>query len=103
MHTVRTGRSQSWGKGHLSHEENTRALQLEVDQLKRKLRHAQRKRAPSSPDDSPDGGENASYKQRLRTHPVSLFSYEEENHHKRKRKSPPHRGLGNYAMSKVLN
>ena len=36
-------------------------------------------------------------------HPVSLLPYEEENHHKRKRKSPPHRGLGNYAMSKVLN
>ena len=36
-------------------------------------------------------------------HPASLFSYEEENHHKRKHKSPPHRGLGNDAMSKVLN
>ena len=58
MHSARTRRSQSQGKGHLSQEENTRALQLEVDQLKRKLRHAQRRQASSSPDASPDGEED---------------------------------------------
>jgi len=40
VHSARIGRSQSRGKGHLSQEENTRALQLEIDQLKRKLPHA---------------------------------------------------------------
>ena len=40
VHTVWTSGSQSKGKSHLSHEEDTRALQLEVDQLKRKLCHA---------------------------------------------------------------
>ena len=31
------------------------------------------------------------------------FSYEEEHHSERQCKSPIHRGLGNDAMSKVLN
>ena len=39
----------------------------------------------------------------VRTLPSETFSYEEEHHHKRKHKSLPHRGLGNDAMSKVLN
>ena len=43
MHTVWISGSQSREKSHLSYKEDTRALQLEVDQLKRKLRHAQRR------------------------------------------------------------
>ena len=39
VHTTQTGRSQFRGKSHLSHEEDTRALQLEIDHLKRKLHH----------------------------------------------------------------
>ena len=39
VHTTNTGRSQSQGRSHLSHDENTRAMQLEIDLLKRKLRH----------------------------------------------------------------
>ena len=58
MYSAQTGRSQSRGKGHLSQEENTRALQLEVDQLKRKLRHAQWRQASSNPDASPDSEED---------------------------------------------
>ena len=40
VHIVWTGKSYSQGKIHLSREEDTKALQLEVDQLKRKLGHA---------------------------------------------------------------
>ena len=42
-HTVQSDRSQPWDKSHLSHGEDTRALRLEVDHLRRKLRHAQQK------------------------------------------------------------
>ena len=36
-------------------------------------------------------------------HLASLFSYEEEHHHKRRYKSLPRKGLGNSTMSKTLN
>ena len=74
MNSVRTGKSQSRGKGHLSQEDNTRALQLEVDQLKRKLHHVQRRRASPSSDASPDGEEDASSRQRSKTPPSESFS-----------------------------
>ena len=103
MHSARIGRSQSHGKDHLSQEENTRALQLEVDQLKRKLRHAQRRQASSSPDASPDDEEDGSYRQRSKTPPSESFSYEEEHHHKRRHKSPLRKGVGNNAIGKTLD
>ena len=33
VHTTHTGGSQSRGGSHLSHEENTRSMQLEIDHL----------------------------------------------------------------------
>ena len=39
VHTIHTSRSQSRSGSYLSHEENTRAMQLEIDHLKRKLHH----------------------------------------------------------------
>ena len=78
-------------------------MQLEIDDLKKKLRHAQRKQTPSSPDTSFNDEEDDSYRRRSRTPPSETFSYNEECHHKRRNKSPPHKGLGNYAMSKALN
>ena len=94
MYSAWTERSQSWGKGHLSQEENTIALQLKVDQLKRKLCHAQRRRASSSPDTSLDSEEDVSYKRRSKTPPSESFSYEEEHHDKCRHKSPPQKGVG---------
>ena len=102
VHTVQFGKSQPRDKSHLSCEENTRALQLEVDHLKRKLRCAQRNRTSSSYDVSSNGREDTSYRRRSRTPPIESFSYEEEYHHKRRYKSPPHKGLGNDTMSKAL-
>ena len=97
MYSARTERSQSRGKGHLSQEENTRAMQLEVNQLKRKLCDAQRRQASSNPNTSPDGEKDASYRQRSKTPPRESFSYEKELHHKRRHKSPPRKGVGNDA------
>ena len=78
-------------------------MQREIDNLKKKLRHAQRKRTPSSSNISSNDEENANYRQRSRTLPSESFSYNEEHHHKRRYKSPPCKGLGNNAMSKALN
>ena len=62
-------------------------MQLEIDNLKKKLCHAQRKRTPP-----------------VQTCPPSeSFSYDEEHHHKHRYKSPPHKSLGNDAMNKALN
>ena len=78
-------------------------MQLEIDQLKRKLRHTRREWTPSNSDVSSKGEKDASYRWRSRTPPSESFSYDEEHHHKRRYKSPPRRGLGNDTISKTLN
>ena len=78
-------------------------MQLEIDNLKKKLRHAQQKRTSFSFDISFNDEDDASYRQRLRTPPSESFSYDEEQHHKRRYKSSPRKGLGNDVMSKALN
>ena len=40
MRTTHTSKSQSRGKSHVSHAKNNRDMQHEIDELKRKLRHA---------------------------------------------------------------
>ena len=42
--TMHTNRSQSHGKSHVSHAENEKDMQREIDELKKKLRHARRRR-----------------------------------------------------------
>ena len=103
MHTTHTSKSHSRIGSHVSQEQHNKAMQLEIDQLKRKLRHAQREQTPSNSDVSSEGEADASYRQRSRTPPSESFSYDEEHHHKRRYKSLPRRGLGNDAMSKALN
>ena len=103
MHTTHTSKSHSRVGSHVSQEQHNRAMQLEIDQLKRKLRHAWQERTPLNSDVSSEGEEDASYRRRSRTPPSKSFSYDKEHHHKHRYKSPPHRGLGNDAMSKVLN
>ena len=39
VHTTHTSKSQSRGKSHVSHEENARNMQKEIDNLKRSLCH----------------------------------------------------------------
>ena len=78
-------------------------MQLEIDHLKRKLRHARWKRTLSNSDISSDDWEDASYRRKSRTPPSESFFYDEERYHKCRYKSLPRKGLGNDAMSKALN
>ena len=103
MHTTHTSRSQSRNGSHLSHEEDTKALQLEIDHLKRKLCHEQQKRTPSNFDSSIDDEENRSYRCRLRTPPNESFTYDEDVHHERRNKNSSSKDLGNDAMNRALN
>ena len=50
VHTTYTGRSQSQSGSHISHEENIKAMQLEIDHLRRRLHCERRRRTPSGPD-----------------------------------------------------
>ena len=103
MHTTHTSRSHSRVGSHVSQKQHNKAMQLEIDQLKRKLCHAQREQTPSNSDVSSESEEDASYRRRSRTPPSESFSYDKEHHHKHRYKSLPRRGLGNDAMSKELN
>ena len=78
-------------------------MQLEIDNLKKKLRRAQQKWIPSSFDMSSNDEEDDNYRRRSRTPPSETFSYDEEHHHKCRYKSPSRKGLRNYALSKALN
>ena len=102
-HTTHTCKSHSRVGSYVSQRQNERTMQREIDNLKKKLCHAQRKRTLSNSDISSNNEENASYRQRLRTPPSESFSYIEEHHHRRRYESPPHKGLGNNTMSKALN
>ena len=78
-------------------------MQKEIDHLKKELRHARRRQTPSQFDSSFNSEKDGSYRRRLRTPSRESFLYENEYHHERRYKSPTRRGLGNDAMSKVLN
>ena len=103
MHTTHTSRSQSRNGCHLSHEKDTKALQLEIDHLKRNLCHKWRKRTPSNFDFSSNDEEDGSYRRRSRTPPSESFSYDKDYHHERINRNSSSRGLGNDAMSRALN
>ena len=87
-------------RSHVSQRQNDKqAMQQEIDNLKRKLCHAQWRRSHSSPDMPSDDD----YRQRSRTPPSETFSHEEEHYWRCKRKNPSPRGLGNDAMSRALD
>ena len=103
VQTAHTSKSQSRGKSHVSHAKNERDMQREIDELKKKLRCARRRR--SSPDSEPSSEEtdDATYRRKSRTLPSETFSGDEEYSHKRKNKSLTHKGLGNNSMNEALN
>ena len=104
MHTTHTRRSCSQGGSHVSQrQDDNKAMQREINDLKKKLRRAQRKRSPSSSDVSSNDEKDASYRRRSRTPLNESFSYDEERHYQRIYKSPPRKGAGNDIMSKALN
>ena len=78
-------------------------MQREIDDLKKRLRRAQRKQTPSSSDVSSNGDGDANYRQRSGTPPSESYSYEEEHSRKRRRRSPSGRGVGTNVMKKALS
>ena len=104
LQTLHTGGSGYRRRGHAIHEQaDEKAMQREIDDLKKRLRRAQRKQTPSSSDVSSNDEEDASYRQRTGTPPSESFSCEEENPHKMRRMSPSRRGVGTNVMKKALS
>ena len=103
VHTTHTSRSHSWGSSHLSHKKNTKAMQLEIDHLKKRLRHERWKQTPFNFDASFDDEEDGSYRCRLRTPLSESFSYDEDYHYECRNRNSSYKGLGNDAMSRALN
>ena len=104
MHTTQTSQSHSQVGSRISQRQNNRqAMQQEIDDLKKRLRQAQQRRSPSSSDISSNEEEDVSYRQRSRTPLSKTFSYEKEQCHERRHKSPSGKGLGNDAMNKALD
>ena len=102
MQMLHTGGSGYRQRSHLIHEQaDEKALQREIDDLKKKLRRAQRKQTPSSSDISSNDDENASYRQRSGTPPSESYSCEEEHSRKMRRRSPSGRGVGINVMKKA--
>ena len=62
VHTAHTDRSQPRGGTHISKAKSNKDLQLEIDQLKRKLRHARRDQATSNSEVSFEEEEDVSYR-----------------------------------------
>ena len=102
VHTTHTNGSHSRGGSHLSQEKNTKAMQQEIDHLKRKLSHEWRRRTPSISDFSFEDEEDGSYRQRSRTPSSESFSYDEDYLHEHRNKSSPSKSLGNNTMSRAL-
>ena len=104
MHDVHTDGSGFRRKSHVAHEQgDEKAMQREIDDLKKQLRWAKQKQYPSSSDVSSNDEEDTIYRQRSRTLPSEYFSCEDEHFHQRKRRSPSHKGVGNDVMKKALS
>ena len=104
MHTTHMSKSHSQGGSHISQRrDDNKAMQKEIDDLKKKLRHAQQKRSPSSFDGSSNDEDDASYRRKSRTPPSESFSCDEKPHHCRKYNSPPRKGIGNDVMNKAFS
>nr|XP_023877934.1 uncharacterized protein LOC111990394 [Quercus suber] len=78
-------------------------MQQEIDDLKRKLCHAQRRQSEPSPDLPSDDENDDDYRQRSTTPPSKTFSHEDELYQRRRRGSPTSKGLGSDAMSRALD
>nr|XP_023918351.1 uncharacterized protein LOC112029899 [Quercus suber] len=89
----------------MSHAENNKKMQLEIDQLKRELHHAKRKRTSSYSNDNSDDEQDITYKRRSRTPVSESFSYEEEHYRKRLELIKVDRGVQRlvYYVSKSLH
>ena len=94
VHTTQTNQSHSQVGSRISQRQNNRqAMQQEIDDLKKRLRHAQQRRSPSNSDISSNEEDDVNYRRRSRTPPSETFSYEEEQRHGWRHKSPSGKGL----------
>ena len=104
VNTTQTSRSHSRVSSHVSQRQNDeQAMQREINNLKRKLRHAQRRQSHPSPDMPHDDEDDDDYRQRSRTPLSETFSHEDESYQRRKRRRPFPRGLGHDTMSRALD
>ena len=78
-------------------------MQLEIDRLRRRLRHDRRRRTPSVSDPSSNDERDDNYRPWSRTPPSESFSCDEDHIYKSKNRSPSRKGLGNDAMNRALN
>ena len=101
--TTHTSKSQPREKSHVSHAKNERDMQREIDELKKELHHARRRRPSPNSKLSSEETNDATYSRRSRTPPSETFSSDEEHHHKRRNKNPTFKGLENNAMNEALN
>ena len=76
--TMHTNRSQSRGKSHVSHAENEKDMQHEINELKKKLRRARRRRSSFGSESSFEDTEDVTYRQRSKTPPSETFSGDEK-------------------------
>ena len=61
--TMHTNWSQSRGKSHVSYAENEKDMQREIDELKKKLRHARRRQLSFESESSSGDTEDVTYRQ----------------------------------------
>ena len=82
VHTTHTSGSHFRRRSYISHErDDNKAMQREINDLKKQLHRAQQKRSPSSSNVSSNDEEDTIYKQRSRTPPSESFSYDGERLH----------------------
>ena len=88
----------------MSRTKNEKDMQCGIDELKKKLRRARRRRSSFESESSFGDTEDVTYRRRSRTPPSETFSGDEEySSYRRKSKSTSHKGLGNKAMNEALN
>ena len=62
VQTTHTNRSQSRGRSHVSHAKDERDMQREIDELKKKLRCARRRRLSPESESSSEDTDDATYR-----------------------------------------
>ena len=88
----------------MSHAKNEKEMQHEINELKKKLHRARRRRASLESESSSGDTEDDTYRQRSKTPPSETFSGDEEySNYRWKSKSTLHKGLGNKAMNEALS
>ncbi|XP_075633402.1 uncharacterized protein LOC142605859 [Castanea sativa] len=102
VHTVHTDMSYSRDGSRIPHEDDAKAMQREIDHLKKSLRRARRRQTPYLSNPSFEGSQGSSYRPRSKISPSDTFSYEKDDLLGRRDKKSSSRGLGNDAMSQVL-